>query len=74
MVLQELYNLIEDRKINGKDGSYTKYLFDKGTDKILKKIGFYLEGVHIVALMGQPLFSAYFWGFVEEVNDIIFIF
>ena len=38
MVLQELYNLIEDRKINGKDGSYTKYLFDKGTDKILKKI------------------------------------
>ena len=39
MVLQELYNLIEDRKINGKDGSYTKYLFDKGTDKILKKIG-----------------------------------
>lgn len=38
-VLYELYNVIEDRKVNPKEGSYTNYLFDKGIDKILKKIG-----------------------------------
>ena len=37
--LINLYNLIEDRKINKKEGSYTNYLFEKGIDKILKKIG-----------------------------------
>lgn len=39
MVLDELYEIITDRKVNGEDGSYTKYLFDKGEDKILKKVG-----------------------------------
>ncbi len=38
-VLKDLYNIILDRKINPKEGSYTNYLFDKGMDKILKKIG-----------------------------------
>ena len=37
--LTGLYKLIEDRKTNPKEGSYTSYLFDKGTDKILKKVG-----------------------------------
>jgi len=37
--LHELYNLICDRRQNKKEGSYTTYLFDKGLDKILKKIG-----------------------------------
>lgn len=39
MILDELYNIIKDRKVNPKEGSYTCYLFDKGQDKILKKIG-----------------------------------
>ena len=30
---------IADRKIHPKEGSYTNYLFDKGIDKILKKVG-----------------------------------
>ena len=34
-----LYRLIEGRKTNPKEGSYTTYLFDKGLDKILKKVG-----------------------------------
>ena len=34
-----LYHLIEWRKTNPKEGSYTTYLFDKGLDKILKKVG-----------------------------------
>lgn len=37
--LERLYKLIEDRKHNPKEGSYTNYLFDKGLDKILKKVG-----------------------------------
>lgn len=36
---EALYNLIEGRKTNPKDGSYTTYLFEKGMDKILKKVG-----------------------------------
>lgn len=38
-ILNELYQVITDRKKNPKEGSYTCYLFDKGLDKILKKIG-----------------------------------
>lgn len=34
-----LYKLIEGRKTDKKEGSYTTYLFEKGLDKILKKIG-----------------------------------
>ncbi|MCQ2553569.1 MAG: bifunctional phosphoribosyl-AMP cyclohydrolase/phosphoribosyl-ATP diphosphatase HisIE [Clostridia bacterium] len=34
-----LYELLEGRKSNPQEGSYTSYLFDKGVDKILKKIG-----------------------------------
>ena len=38
-LLYELYDLIGDRKMHPKEGSYTNYLFEKGIDKILKKIG-----------------------------------
>lgn len=34
-----LYDMIEGRKENPKEGSYTSYLFEKGIDKILKKVG-----------------------------------
>lgn len=34
-----LYELLEGRKTNKKEGSYTTYLFEKGLDKILKKVG-----------------------------------
>lgn len=34
-----LMKLIEGRKIDKKEGSYTTYLFEKGLDKILKKVG-----------------------------------
>ena len=36
---QGLMNLIEGRKTDKKEGSYTTYLFEKGIDKILKKVG-----------------------------------
>ncbi|MDR0814088.1 MAG: bifunctional phosphoribosyl-AMP cyclohydrolase/phosphoribosyl-ATP diphosphatase HisIE [Oscillospiraceae bacterium] len=38
-VIDSLYALLLDRKANPKEGSYTTYLFEKGLDKILKKIG-----------------------------------
>jgi len=37
--LDALMALIDERRTNPKEGSYTNYLFDKGLDKILKKIG-----------------------------------
>ena len=37
--LDSLYALIEGRKTDKKEGSYTTYLFEKGIDKILKKVG-----------------------------------
>lgn len=38
-ILKELYAVVKDRRENPKEGSYTNYLFDKGLDKILKKVG-----------------------------------
>ena len=38
-VFQDVYDVIADRKLHPKEGSYTNYLFDKGIDKILKKVG-----------------------------------
>jgi len=38
-VLNELYSVIERRKEERPDGSYTTYLFNSGLDKILKKVG-----------------------------------
>ncbi len=37
--VEALYRLLEGRKTNPKEGSYTTYLFQKGIDKILKKVG-----------------------------------
>ena len=37
--LEDLMELIEGRKNEKKEGSYTTYLFEKGIDKILKKVG-----------------------------------
>ena len=38
-VLNELYSVIESRKLELPEGSYTAYLFEQGLDKILKKLG-----------------------------------
>ncbi|MGL5380639.1 phosphoribosyl-ATP diphosphatase [Clostridium sp.] len=37
--LEDLYNIILSRKNSSEEGSYTSYLFQKGIDKILKKVG-----------------------------------
>ena len=38
-IMRELYSVIMDRKEHPVEGSYTNYLFEKGTDKISKKLG-----------------------------------
>lgn len=51
-VLADVMNVILDRKENPKEGSYTNYLFDKGIDKILKKVG--EEATEIVIAAKNP--------------------
>lgn len=38
-IFEDVYNVILDRREHPKEGSYTNYLFDKGIDKMLKKVG-----------------------------------
>lgn len=51
-VLRDVMAVIKDRKVNPKEGSYTNYLFDKGIDKILKKVG--EEATEIVIAAKNP--------------------
>lgn len=51
-VLEDVYATIADRKAHPKEGSYTNYLFDKGIDKILKKVG--EEATEIVIAAKNP--------------------
>ena len=51
-VFEEVFAVIEDRKEHPKEGSYTNYLFDKGIDKILKKVG--EEATEIVIAAKNP--------------------
>lgn len=38
-IIKGLYEVVQERKVKPQEGSYTCYLFDKGIDKILKKVG-----------------------------------
>ena len=51
-VFEQVFGVILDRKLHPKDGSYTNYLFDKGIDKILKKLG--EEATEIVIAAKNP--------------------
>jgi len=51
-VFEDVLDVIKDRKVHPKEGSYTNYLFDKGIDKILKKLG--EEATEIVIAAKNP--------------------
>lgn len=53
-VLNELYDVVLDRKANFEEGSYTCYLFSKGQDKILKKCGEECSEMIIAAKNDDP--------------------
>ena len=61
-----LYNLIAGRKTNPKEGSYTTYLFEKGMDKILKKVGEECTEVIIGAAKGDKEEAIY------EIGDLCY--
>ena len=48
-VLENVYSVIRDRKDHIKGGSYTNYLFEKGIDKILRKLGEQATGIVVAA-------------------------
>ena len=51
-IFESVYQTIADRKENPKEGSYTNYLFEKGLDKILKKVG--EEATEVVIAAKNP--------------------
>ena len=51
-IFEDVYQVILDRKEHPKEGSYTNYLFEKGIDKILKKVG--EEATEIVIAAKNP--------------------
>jgi len=63
---QALMEMLEGRKQTPKEGSYTTYLFEKGTDKILKKIGEECTEVIIAAKDADKANTIY------EIGDLIY--
>lgn len=64
--LESLISLIENRKSQKKEGSYTTYLFEKGIDKILKKVGEESTEVIIAAKAGDKKETIY------EIADLTY--
>lgn len=56
---KKLYELIKGRKTSPQKGSYTTYLFAKGMDKILKKVGEESAEVIIAATKGDKVETVY---------------
>lgn len=65
-ILNKLYERIKGRKINPVEGSYTNYLFEKGIDKILKKVG--EEATEVVIASKNDSKDE----IVYEVSDLIY--
>ena len=65
-VFEDVYNVILDRKKIPKEGSYTNYLFDKGIDKILKKVGEEATEIVIAAKNPDPQEVKY------EISDFLY--
>ena len=64
--LERLYSVVLSRKADPQEGSYTCYLFDKGLDKILKKVGEGCAEPVIAAKNGVPSDT------VGEISDLIY--
>ncbi|MGI5920386.1 MAG: bifunctional phosphoribosyl-AMP cyclohydrolase/phosphoribosyl-ATP diphosphatase HisIE [Syntrophomonadaceae bacterium] len=65
-ILYELYDVILSRQKNMPEGAYTTYLFDKGIDKILKKVG--EETAEVIIASKNRVKSEV----VYEVSDLIY--
>ena len=65
-VFEDVYGVIMDRKLHPKEGSYTNYLFEKGIDKILKKVGEEAAELIIAAKNPDPEEIKY------EMSDLLY--
>ena len=65
-VLEDVFQIILDRKAHPKEGSYTNYLFQKGIDKILKKVGEENADIIIAAKNPNPEEIKY------EISDYLY--
>ena len=65
-ILKEVYDVIVDRRIHPKEGSYTNYLFEKGIDKMLKKVG--EETAEVIIASKNPENGEV----VYEISDLIY--
>jgi phosphoribosyl-ATP pyrophosphohydrolase/phosphoribosyl-AMP cyclohydrolase len=61
-----LYNMLLGRKLEKKEGSYTTYLFEKGIDKILKKVGEECTEVIIAGKANDKAETVY------EISDLVY--
>jgi phosphoribosyl-ATP pyrophosphohydrolase len=64
--LENLYETALDRKNNPEEGSYTTYLYNKGLEKILKKIGEESTEVVIASLSDSKE------DLINEINDLAY--
>ena len=64
--LEALMELIRGRKTDKKEGSYTTYLFEKGIDKILKKVGKECTEVIIAGKANDKAETIY------EISDLVY--
>lgn len=64
--LDGLYEMLVGRKVEGKEGSYTTYLFSKGKEKILKKVGEECTEVVIGAMKDSKEETIY------EISDLAY--
>lgn len=64
--LAQLYQVVQSRKAEPQEGSYTCYLFDKGLDKILKKVGEECSETIIAAKNGVQTDT------VGEISDLLY--
>ena len=65
-VLSDLYQTVIDRREHPQEGSYTCYLFEKGLDKILKKVGEESSETIIAAKNGDAKET------VLEISDLLY--
>jgi phosphoribosyl-ATP pyrophosphohydrolase len=67
-MITRLFDIILDRKLNPKEGSYTNALFDGGRERMAQKVG--EEAVEVVIASGEP--SASKTRLIEESADLIY--
>lgn len=65
--MQQLYETIVNRKSDAQEGSYTAYLFEKGNEKILKKVGEECTEVIIAAMKEDNKEEI-----VNEIGDLLY--